>query len=192
MTRIVILTAVLVMCLACSDNENIDLVVEPVRIKPVNLSAPIIKNIVVPDQVHAGGRVKLEAVAEDPDGNALAYNWDAPGKLIFAKTTSIAIWTAPNDLGVVTVTLSVNDGIHKTTKSSVLRVIHSLIVPGKEVAGIRLGDRHDEVIHLYGEPSKQFKIDADNELAAFFEWDTSLEWNQAGYPFIFVTIVFAN
>ena len=119
MTRILIPTAILVMCLACGDMRTsiawLRLNLSPIRKPIINLSPPIINKIVIPDHVRAGTRrIKLEAVAEDPDGNTLTYNWEVPaGKLLYNKSMSIAIWTAPIDLGVVTINLTVNDGIHE-------------------------------------------------------------------------------
>jgi hypothetical protein len=164
--------------LACGDNERpvIDRVVapEPKPIKP-NLAAPVIKKIVVPDQIRAGARITLEAVAEDEDGNTLTYNWQAPGKLKYTKTlSSIVFWTAPIDLGVATITLTVDDGINKTTKSAEVKVTNSLIVPGEEIAGIKLSDRLWRIIDLYGEPTHR------EESTITDRWDTRVNWKNAG------------
>ena len=44
-------------------------------------------------------------------------------------------------MGVVNVRLTVDDGINEPTAKSVsVLVIHGLIVPGAEAAGIKLGD----------------------------------------------------
>ena len=187
---ILILSIISIVILACGDNENpvIKPVVapEPKPIKP-NLSAPVIKKIVVPDQVRASTRrIILEAVAEDADGNTLTYNWEAPaGKLLYTKTMSIAIWTAPIDLGVVTVTVTVNDGIHESTQSADVRVIPALIMPGKEAAGIRLGDKLYEVIDLYGEPNNQLEVNELDGAAHFIEWETRYNWDNAGLTLYF-------
>ena len=176
-----ILVVISIVILACGDNESPvnNHVVAPEPKPIINLSAPVIKKIVVPDQVHAGARIKLDAVAEDPDGNALTYNWQMPGKLIHATTSGVATWAVPIDMGVVTVTLTVNDGIYKTTKSTDVRVIHSLIVPGKEAAGIRLIDRLNHVIDLYGEPSNQVEA-KDLDVPWDLGWDTGFEWKNVG------------
>ena len=185
MQTILILAIFPIVILACgeiNDNTVINDVVnpEPKPVKP-NLSPPTIKHIVVPDQVHAGAEIKLEAFAEDPDGNTLTYNWEAPGKFLYNKVMSIAIWTAPIDLGVATINLTVNDGIHEHKQSVDVHVIPALIVPGQEAAGIRLGARHNDVIDIYGEPSYQANV-AELELAGhqFPEWDTKTDWNNHG------------
>ena len=176
---ILILSIISIVILACGDNENpvIKPVVapEPKPIKP-NLAAPVIKKIVVPDQIRAGARITLEAVAEDEDGNTLTYNWQAPGILKYPKTlsSSIVFWTTPIDLGVATITLTVDDGINKTTKSAEVKVINSLIVPGEEIAGIKLSDRLWRIIDLYGEPTHR------EESTITDRWDTRVDWKNAG------------
>lgn len=188
---ILILSIFPIVILACGGNENIDRVVtpepEPIRKPIINLSAPVINKIVVPDQVRASTRrIKLEAVAEDPDGNTLTYNWEVPaGKLIYNKSMSIAIWTAPIDLGVVTINLTVNDGIHESSQSAEIRVIPALIVPGKEAAGIRLGDKLDEIIDLYGEPNNQLDVNELDGGAHFIRWETKYNWDNAGLTLYF-------
>lgn len=122
----------------------------------VNLknSAPYIKRIVVPDKVHAGARIQLEAIADDADEDTLTYNWKAAG-ILSSETTPTSIWTAPFDSNLTTVTLAVDDGINEMVEKSVeVIVIHSLIVPGKEAAGIQLGDEFDRVRALYGKPDE--------------------------------------
>ena len=189
-TSLAILVVLSLFILACGDNESpvTELVVAPEPIiEPINLSPPVIKNIVVPDQVRASTRrIKLEAVAEDPDGNTLTYNWEVPaGKLLYNKSMSIAIWTAPIDLGVVTITVKVNDGIHESTQSADVRVIPALIVPGKEAAGIRLGDKLYKVVDLYGEPNNQLDVNELDGAAHFIRWETKYNWDNAGLTLYF-------
>ena len=61
------------------------------------------------------------------------------------------MWTAPLEMGLVTVMLTVDDGVNESvTKSAVVQIVHALIVPGEEAAGIQLGDGFDRVTILYG------------------------------------------
>ena len=191
MKRILTLSVISIVILGCGDNENpvINRVIAPEpTIEPINLSAPVIKKIVVPDQVRASTRrIKLEAVAEDPDGNTLTYNWEVlAGKLLYNKSMSIAFWTAPIDLGVVTITVTVNDGIHESTQSAEIRVIPALIVPGKEAAGIRLGDKLYKVVDLYGEPTSQINVNELDEGFHHIEWQTQYRWDNAGLTLYFL------
>ena len=116
-------------------------------------SAPVIKRIFVPDKVHAGARIQLEAITEDADGDTLIYNWEVEAGILSTETTPETVWTAPVDMGFAKITLTVDDGINEVAvKSADVRIIHSLIVPGKEAAGIQLGDEFDRMRTLYGKP----------------------------------------
>ena len=117
-------------------------------------SAPVIKRILVPDKVHAGARIQLEAITDDIDGDTLTYNWEAAGLLSSANMPT-TIWTVPFDANSTTITLTVHDGINEVVeKPADIIVIHSLIVPGKEAAGIELGEEFDRVKVLYGKPDE--------------------------------------
>ena len=97
MKMILTLSVISIVISACGDNETsvTEHVVAPeIAIMP-NLSPPVINNIVVPDQIHAGGRITLQAFAEDPDRNGMEYHWEAPGKLIYTKIHAIATWIPP-------------------------------------------------------------------------------------------------
>lgn len=71
--------------------------------------------------------------------------------------------------------LTVEDGINTPVSGSVLvQIVHALIVPGKEAAGIKLGDRFDQVEVLYGTPSRHNRDffaywDPDIGLSVFFD-----------------------
>ena len=56
-------------------------------------------------------------------------------------------------MGVATVALTVDDGANgAVTSTADINIIHALIIPGLEAAGIRLGDEFDRVTMLHGEP----------------------------------------
>ena len=145
-----------------NDGVN-DPVIELKRI-PIRLenSAPVIEKIVVSDRVHAVSSVELQAVVEDADGDTLTYSWDVQKGLLDSEETSKPTWTAPIEMGLVNIRLTVDDGINEPTAKSVsVLVIHGLIVPGAEVAGIKLGDTFDRVQAIYGIPSHR----AENRFA---------------------------
>ena len=134
-----------------------DPVTESKRI-PINLknTAPVIQKIVVSARIHAASSVELEAVVEDEDGDTLTYSWDVDKGLLDSEGISTPTWTAPIEMGVVNVRLTVDDGINEPTAKSVsFLVIHGLIVAGAEAAGIKLGDEFDRVKAIYGKPSKR-------------------------------------
>ena len=63
----------------------------------VNLKnvAPIIKRIIVPESVIAGGSTQLQAEAIDPDGDTLAFNWNVEVGALSSTTSETPTWTAP-------------------------------------------------------------------------------------------------
>ena len=155
-----------------SVNDGVNESVTEIRRVPINLqnSAPIIQKIVVTEQVHAVSSVELQAVVEDADGDTLTYSWDVQKGLLDSEANPTPTWTTPIAMGVVNVRLTVDDGINEPTAKSVsVLVIHGLIMPGEEAAGIKLGDTFDRVKAIYGEPS-----DRKNELFAYWDPDMGL------------------
>ena len=137
--------------------------------------APVIQEIVVSERVHAVSNTALQAVVYDANGDTLTYSWEVKKGVLDLKTTLTPTWTAPIDIGFVTVALTVDDGVNElVTKSVVVQIVHALIAPGEEAAGIKLGDTFDRVKTLYGRPSKRNSDffaywDPDIGLSGFFD-----------------------
>ena len=111
-------------------------------------------------------------------GDALTYNWQAAGGLLSSNSKPKVIWTAPIEMGVTTVTLSVKDPTNKVvSKTAEVSVIHSLIVPGQEAAGIRLGTLLSDAAKLYGIPKHHFEPHPDG--LEHFDVD-HYEWKNDG------------
>jgi hypothetical protein len=79
--------------------------------------------------VEAGGTVRLVASATDDDGDSLIFSWKAmsgsgqAGSFNPPSASGLAVtWTAPNQPGSVTVTMSVTDEIEKRSKSQKIEV----------------------------------------------------------------------
>ena len=130
-------------------------------------AALVIESINAPEEVHGGARgIQLVAtVVSDAnvDNDALNYTWEGPGWFAWEKAT--ATWDAPIDMGVATVALTVDDGTNgAVTSTADINIIHALIIPGLEAAGIRLGDEFDRVTMLHGEP------DALDDIGFFSYW----------------------
>ena len=139
-----------------SVNDGVNESVIEIKRVPINLknSAPVIEKIVVSDRVHAVSSVELEAVVHDAEGDALTYSWEADKGLLDSESVPTPTWTAPIEMGLVTVRLTVDDGINEpATKSASVLIIQGLIVAGAEAAGISLGDAFDRVKAIYGQPS---------------------------------------
>ena len=137
--------------------------------------APVIQEIIVSERVHAVSSTALQAVVYDANGDTLTYSWEVKKGVLGSKTTPTPTWTAPIDTGFVAVTLTVDDGVNEpVTKSVVVQIVHALIVPGEEAAGVKLGDTFDRVKALYGKPSKRNSDffaywDPDIGLSGFFD-----------------------
>ena len=52
-------------------------------------SQPIIDRVIVPGEVKAGEKIKLEVVAHDADGDRLTYNWEVSEGTVDA----VGVWT---------------------------------------------------------------------------------------------------
>jgi hypothetical protein len=153
-------------------NDGVHASVSKSKRVPIALqnSAPIIREIVVSERVHAVSSVLLQAVVHDPNRDTLAYRWEVKKGVIDSKTISTPTWTVPIDLGFVAVMLTVDDGVNApVSKSVMVQIVHALIVPGKEAAGIKLGDGVDRVKALYGQPSKR-----NSDFFAYWDPDIGL------------------
>ena len=160
-----------------SVNDGVNESVTSSKRVPIKLqnAAPVIEEIVVSDRVHAVSSVELEAVVHDVDEDTLKYTWEADRGIFDSDSISTPTWTAPIERGLVNIKLTVDDGINEPTAKSVsVLVIHGLIVPGVEAAGIKLGDTFDRVKAIYGKPSN---FDANK--AQFQYWDP--DFGVAGY-----------
>ncbi len=152
-----------------SVNDGVNESVTNSKRVPIKLqnAAPVIEEIVVLDRVHAVSSVELEAVVHDADEDTLKYIWEADRGIFDSHSISTPTWTAPIERGLVNIRLTVDDGINEpVTKSASVLIIHELVVPGVEAAGIKLGDTFDRVKTIYGKPSF---FDVDDR--GFQYWD---------------------
>ena len=126
---------------------------------------PVIKEIVVPESVFGGTTLELFAEVNDPDDDPLTFKWEVEDGELSSETSEAVTWTAPIDEGSIRIYLTVNDGLNEPTiESTYVRVTHTLIIPGKQAAGIQLGDRFERVKVLYGEPE-----DRDGKFLNYWE-----------------------
>lgn len=71
-----------------------------------------------PCTVEVGKTSRVTAVGQDPDGDALTYRWAAPSGTLQSPTDRQTIWTAPQQVGPVQATVTVNDGKGGTASAS--------------------------------------------------------------------------
>ena len=81
-------------------------------------SQPIIDRLIVPEQIEAGDKVKLEVVAHDADGDKLTYKW----KVSDGTVDAAGVWTVPREPMNATVLVHVSDGVNKAVISSKISV----------------------------------------------------------------------
>jgi outer membrane protein OmpA-like peptidoglycan-associated protein len=77
--------------------------------KPAN-RPPTVKAACDPCTVEVGRTSTVSAEAQDPDGDPLTCFWTAKAGNLTNATARSTPWTAPNQVGVVPVTITCNDG----------------------------------------------------------------------------------
>jgi len=103
-------------------------------------NAPIINELIVPDEVNAGESVEFKVIAHDEDGDALTYTWEVKEGELSSSTTQAVTWTPPFPGDPVVVKVKVSDGMNApTTQSKKVTVNSIFIIPDKQAAGIKLG-----------------------------------------------------
>jgi subtilisin-like proprotein convertase family protein len=90
---------------------------------------PVITNIIVSDNpIEMGETTRLEAVADDPDGDILTYEWTAPFGSFSTMTDCSTSWTAPNDTGNFQINIKVEDEFNASDESlTYIRVTEPII-----------------------------------------------------------------
>ncbi|MEO7189653.1 MAG: OmpA family protein [Vicinamibacterales bacterium] len=80
---------------------------------------PTVRAACDPCTVEVGRTSTISADAQDPDGDALTYQWRTQAGTITNPTARQSPWTAPNQPGPVPVTVTVNDGKGGTASDTV-------------------------------------------------------------------------
>jgi hypothetical protein len=73
--------------------------------------------------IRPSGNVQMTCTASDPDGDELSYKWITTGGHI-SGTGAIAVWTAPEEVGMYDITVVVDDG-HDGKDTAFLTLIAS-------------------------------------------------------------------
>ena len=107
----VIATTVLLLG-SCGDGTEDD------GMEEITNSQPIVDRVIVPGEVKAGEKIKLEVVAHDADGDRLTYNWEVSEGTVDA----VGVWTVPADATSAIVFVHVNDGVNSAVASSKISV----------------------------------------------------------------------
>ncbi len=80
---------------------------------------PTVKASCDPCTVNVGKTSTVSADAQDPDGDALTYQWETAAGSLTSPTRRQSPWTAPMEEGPVRVTVTVNDGRGGTASDTV-------------------------------------------------------------------------
>jgi peptidoglycan-associated lipoprotein len=80
---------------------------------------PTVKATCDPCVLEAGGMATLHAMASDPDGDTLTYLWTATGGTIGDVRAATTHWHAETSPGLITFTVTVNDGRGGTASDKV-------------------------------------------------------------------------
>ena len=91
-------------------------------------SQPIIDRLIVPEQVKAGQKVKLDIVAHDADDDKLTYKWTVSEGTVNAA----GVWTVPAEATNATVFVHVNDGVNSVVESAKISV--EILPPSEPLA----------------------------------------------------------
>jgi len=106
---------------------------------PANRLPSIVSLGAEAEWVAPSGNIQVTCTASDPDGDTLSYNWMATGGDI-SGTAAVAIWAAPEEVGMYDVTVVVDDGHDGKDTGSLALIasngpppsIENLIVTAKE------------------------------------------------------------
>lgn len=156
----------------CGADDSDDQTAEPVN------SPPIVRKLILPDEFAPEETIELQIIAHDPDNDPLSYTWHVTAGKLDSTTASTVKWTTPSNVRSVTITVRVNDRPDSAiTRSKTVTYIPERlpdrqmesIIPGKQAAGIKLGDPFDTVKAIYG------KQDNPIDQSGFFAyWDNNI------------------
>lgn len=90
---------------------------------PKNNPPEIADIIVTPDSVYVGDTATCRCDADDEDDDDLAYKWTVDKGTLIEDDKESVKWVAPNDTGVVNITVEVDDGKDTDDKSRTINVM---------------------------------------------------------------------
>ena len=80
---------------------------------------PVVTAICDPCRSPRDGRIRLEAMATDPDSDPVTYAWQAATGIFTHANEAITYWTTPTDTGHVEIVVEVSDPSGQTASASV-------------------------------------------------------------------------
>lgn len=106
---------------------------------PFSNEAPIIQSVAASSTIiQLGGSITLQATAQDPNGDALAYAWTAPAGSFSSASGQSTAWAAPSTTGVVNLTITVSDSQGAASSVTIaVNVVSSSSGEGSAVLDVR-------------------------------------------------------
>ena len=93
---------------------------EPPAAGPMGNLPPVIASLTAAqNQTYPGGRVNVQSVVSDPNGDIINFNWTATGGEFVENGRAQTAWRAPKDYGTYEIKLTVDDGKGGTAQGTV-------------------------------------------------------------------------
>ena len=115
-----------------------------------------------------GQKVEVTAIASDPDGDELDYEWGVSAGTIDDIYTNPIKWTAPDEEGTVTITVAVYDSDYETTNRS-------------EDVGVQYQQMRGE---MYTEGTETINLQAYEALSGIIFCDQGVHDTPSGWTWI--------
>ncbi|MBI4886716.1 MAG: matrixin family metalloprotease, partial [Acidobacteria bacterium] len=146
--------------------------------------APTVTASCSPCTVQTGRTATLTASATDPDGDALTYRWTAARGTLGNATAASTVWTAPDQIGAVTATITVQDGRSGSATASVtLQVVQrdTLQADARLLPGQSLTSGNSRFRLLYQADGNLVLYD---DVARTTPWSSNTGGTSAGYTLL--------
>lgn len=171
-TQVCVIGCLLVLVINGCGSDSDDQTDEPAN------GLPRVTKLILPDIFTPGETIELQIIAHDPDDDPLSYTWHVTAGTLDSTTQAKVKWTTPADVRAVTITVRVHDSPTSSIKRT--KIVNYVvdrppekpsirIIPGRQGAGIKLGDPFETVKVFYGEPD-----DPINRVGFFSYWDPDI------------------
>lgn len=142
--------------------------------------APAVAVSCAPCEIRIGEAATVTAVASDPDGDLLTYQWTTTGGTLGNAAAAATAWTAPADPGTIAVTVTVRDprgGIATATVNVTVRPRDTLMMNERLMPGQYLQSANGYYRLLYQTDGNLVLYDS---LAGTVLWASDTSGSSAG------------
>ncbi len=94
--------------------------------------APLIQSTIAnPNSIKKGETTQLTCAATDPDGDRLFFSWSSSAGIFLNGTEGSSVsWQAPEEPGIYTILVNVDDGYYKVDGTASIEVVQSANLEG--------------------------------------------------------------